>query len=100
MLKFKKLDKEKDKKVNLKEKREQAEKAIKQGMNEAQALLKLPEFKKYRASYEEAQKLTIEYLISYRNSEPIQYAFHVQDFTNDLRSLGTLLVEVKKQAHE
>lgn len=69
-------------------------------IEEAKKCLTLPEFEKYKKRYEKARETVIHNLIEYRNPDPIQYAFYVSNMLNSLRSLGTLLFEVKKEARD
>ena len=80
--------------------KEDKKKSLQEGIGEARKCLDLPEFKKYREKYERVKEAVVNKLIEYKNPDPVQYAFHVSKMVNDLRALGTLLAEVKKEARE
>lgn len=78
--------------------RESARKARLQSIEQARKCLGFKEFKRYKEKYLKSREFTINALLELREPDPVKYAFKVQEMLGKLRSLGTLLNSVEKDA--
>lgn len=80
------------------ERKEEARRAREKAQAMARQCLSSKDFQEYRKKYNEAREKTIFYLLELREPDPVKYAFEVQRLLNSLRSIGSLLNQVAREA--
>ena len=98
MLSFKRLD---PNKITEKDRiQKEAQQVHDEAIGHAQDCLGNEDFRKYKESYELAEKLVIKELIELDilETDPTRYGFRCKDIVAKLRHLGTLLRQVESDA--
>ena len=75
---------------------EEIEKHRKEVMANASACLGSDLFKKYRKSYEQAEKKLIDQFLEYHEPDPIKYAFEISILRTTLKNARSLLQSVER----
>lgn len=70
------------------------EKLLKEAQELAAKCLGNIDFRNYKNKYEKLERSTIDLMIEYNNTDPIQYAFNMRRMADELRQLKLLIYGV------